>query len=438
MNRIFFKITFLILLSLAVSFVVVVWTFVVSFEKYFENNHRAETDLATIFVQSYFEDLDGEQIRSKVGELRVRTGAPIRLIDISDQPEIMHEIQCPRHGKKACLHPMRGPWISVHLDKTGQVLRLGPEREDLPLHRKKIPLMLFWIVLIVCVTGYVTTKPLVKRLKTLERAVQQMGRGNLDARVPVGSSDAFGSLEKHFNTMASDLSEILNGQRDFLHAVAHEIRAPMARVQVALEILSTSENPADQERRKKEIEEELADINTLVTAFLDYYRFDSQRVELDKISFNVEKRLEKIIEKPEFRSSEVVVEYLIDDGAREFYADLQAFELAVFHILSNAFRFAQGNVTISTKEEVSILILEISDDGPGIPPEDRKNMLAPLARVEKSRSRRSGGIGLGLALVKAIVKAHQGQIEIDESSSGGTLVRTKWPSESLNIQEKIR
>ena len=206
-------------------------------------------------------------------------------------------------------------------------------------------------------------------------------------------------------------------QRDLLHGVAHEFRSPMARIQFALDMLE--DTPVDEHARLTEsMHNSLSDLDELVKELLYYARIKDSQSALKSELLDCQNICKESIEKvsafyPKIKFSFHITEPIILHG------DGKHIKRMLVNLLRNAGRFAQSNCRLSVKMTASNINFWIEDDGVGVPPGKAERIFEPFTRLDPSRSRDSGGCGLGLAIVASIVDKHHGTIEVMESKMGG-------------------
>ncbi len=281
---------------------------------------------------------------------------------------------------------------------------------------------------VIAFTALGLTVQFVWRLRKLEAAAASISKGDFSARAVLKSKTVMGSLGARFNLMADKIQCLLNNQKHLVHAVAHELRTPISRVRFGLEMMSLAKTKAERQRREQDIIEELEELDRLIEELVLFSRYDSgasktQPVEMD-LSVPVKKQMEK------FRPlhPDTTIELVADPRtAYNAMADPRLVDKVIQNLLSNATRHAQKKVSINLKSEPDTVILAVSDDGPGIPQEDRQRVLEPFTRLDTSRNRQSGGFGLGLAIVNRILSVHRGKVTIGETNAGGAEIVTSWP-----------
>jgi len=385
----------------------------------------------TMFIKKLFDSLPEETWEEEIRNLRLHYPVPMELVDATDTA-LATEIKANLSEGKPMFHLFKEKRkVYIPLGEGKQVLILGPYKPFLPFRLGHLALVLGVILPIVGLVGLVLTYPVVRRLKKLEHAALLIGEGNLTARADINASDATGHLALSFNQMARKIQVLIEGQRHLLEAVSHEFRTPITRIGFILEKLSTSSDDQNRARRIQEIEVELQDLSRLVSELLLYMRFDATTSPLEKEPISVGEALQDPMTRQRTIHPEKSLE--IKDstsGKIEVFVHQAYFKRAMENLLSNALHYATRKVTVRCDRDESGLIVEVIDDGPGIPPAARETIFEPFTRIDNSRSRESGGVGLGLAIVKRIVESHDGSIRITDNEGSGSRFITRWPDPS--------
>ncbi len=231
-------------------------------------------------------------------------------------------------------------------------------------------------------------------------------------------------------TVDSREEEYVHQQEMLLHAVSHECRAPIARLRFALELVRPTVS-SEGLQYLAECSDAIADIQLLVDEVMTYARFEAEpsiQREPTGLCELLKTAVESVpwpacVHPPEV---EVGPDLLVN-------ADRNLFCRVMRNLLRNAGRHAKSRVRIEATRMDAAVRVVVSDDGPGVPEHQRKRILEPFARVDESRSRETGGVGLGLAIVAAIVRAHAGHVSTQASPLGGAAFVTTWPDESSVI-----
>ena len=223
--------------------------------------------------------------------------------------------------------------------------------------------------------------------------------------------------------------QLLTAQRDLLHGVAHELRSPLARIEFALELLMDAGEEQKTDLRKS-VDDAVNDLDELVKEILSYSRLQQVDTAINRSLIDIPQLTQasvEIVKVPysgiEFKTS---IEPVVYSG------DANLLKRALVNLLRNAGRFATTLCEVSIVngkiQNTSGLIISVDDDGNGIPPGKRERIFEPLTRLDPSRSRDSGGCGLGLAIVTSIVAKHGGTILVDDSPLGGARFQLFLPN----------
>jgi signal transduction histidine kinase len=319
------------------------------------------------------------------------------------------------------------PDAYVRLQSAHQVLILRPSGGPKPTARSLV--ILITVVLVISlVAGFIMVAPMVRNLKKLQTATSRFGQGDLNARASVRARDAVGSVAGQFNVMADGIQRQIERERELLQAVSHEMRTPIARIRFSLDMLKTSESEADRNRRMQEIDDEIVEIDALVGELIDYNRLRSSTMMLNRESLEVGPMLEETVERLKELRRDVTVRLVPSpEEPCMIVADRPALRRVIQNLLLNALRYAKSQAVIQYGRQGDAVRIDVSDDGPGIPESERQRVFEPFVRVDDSRSKESGGVGLGLAIVNRIMKLHGGSIQVDQADIGGAHFVTIWP-----------
>jgi signal transduction histidine kinase len=286
-----------------------------------------------------------------------------------------------------------------------------------------------WIVGVVVVLALALAFYLIRPLRRLEKAVERFGRGDLAARAGSGRKDELGSLARTFDIMAGRIQTLLAAERRLLLDISHELRSPLARLSVAVELARSGE---DREGALNRIEKEADRLNALVGELLQV-----TRAEGDPSSLHIENlRLDDLIRdllddwqlEANARGCRVVLKGLLPVAMR---GDAELLRRAIENVVRNAIRHAprETPVEISMDNGAAIRLL-VRDYGPGVPEEDLARIFDPFYRVDTDRNRVSGGTGLGLSIARRAVELHAGAIQA-RNAGPGLLVEIRLPATAV-------
>ena len=273
------------------------------------------------------------------------------------------------------------------------------------------------------VTYYIVGHAL-KPLKKFSDKIEEVQAQNLaDSRIEENEVKELNQLSVSYNKMLERLSEAFEVQRQFTANAAHELRTPLALMQVQLDLYNSTEHPGNDEctgHTIAMITEQNERLSKMVKTLLD---MSELRVTVRDEKIMVDALVEEVLEDLEPLAAEKNVELIGKcKPVTMTGSDILIYRL-VYNLVENAIKYnhPEGKVTVTACQKEKKVILSVADTGSGIPGELRERVFEPFFRVDKSRSRELGGVGLGLALVHEIVKAHDGSISIKDNPSGGTV-----------------
>ena len=290
------------------------------------------------------------------------------------------------------------------------------------------------IILLSSVCTYFLTKKALTPLQKLTSEVSQIQAQNLSTQLPVpNSKDEIAQLTSSFNEMLTRLDNAFSTQKQFSANAAHELRTPLAVLQTNLEVFEKKQKPEMIEYRQlfTMIKEQTARLSQLVGTLLDMTNLKSvprtDQVSLEELVDEVFCDLDPIAEKAGISI------HFNDSSNQDLHSDVTGSYVllyrAVYNLVENAIKYNRphGSVSVSVKQENGQAMVLVTDTGIGISPENQKKIFDPFFRVDKSRSRALGGVGLGLALVREIVRVHDGAIRVLDNSNGGTTFEILFP-----------
>ena len=272
------------------------------------------------------------------------------------------------------------------------------------------------------------TRPLWRDLESLSAATARVGEGDFGVRASVARDSLLKPIATAFNVMAGRVQALLQSHRDLEQGVAHELRTPLAQLKFDLELARTSASEAEREERFGAMQRDVADLDQLVSELLV---------------------LASLRQAPPYHPREVAARELVDEVLRRANEEMRAagrsiaieaprevpatlscdakyLTRALANVLRNAVRYARSRVALTVEREGARTVISVDDDGPGVPARERHRLFEPFTRVEGSRGRDSGGVGLGLAIVRSVAEWHGGEARIGDSPLGGARVSISW------------
>ena len=320
------------------------------------------------------------------------------------------------------------------------------------------------------VTYFISGRAL-KPLREFSETVEKVQAQNLtDYTIEENKIAELDILRTSYNKMLLRLSESFETQRQFTGNAAHELRTPLALIQAQLDLYHASENPENGEAAQETIQmvtEQNERLSKLVRTLLDMSELQTvarnDKIELCGLIEEVladleplaqEKKVELIRKSQEVRekADEVLFLTLIQksqstvdekeenagEGLMLTGSDILIYRM-LYNLVENAIKYnhTDGKVTVSAERKRKEVVLTIADTGNGIDETFRERIFEPFFRVDKSRSRKIGGVGLGLAMVREIVQVHDGEIEVHGNEQGGTTFEVKMSIERLTIKSQV-
>ena len=308
---------------------------------------------------------------------------------------------------------------------------------DLPPSWLRPPYGFWWLLALaglgVMLGVYPVARRLTQRLEALQRGVQRWGEGDLSARLPESGQDEVADLSRRFNAAAERIQTLmdaqgalLQSQKSLLANASHELRSPLARIRMAIELVGAQGSPT----ARAEIQRNIAELDQLVDEILLASRLDAREADMgtvepvDLIGLLAEE------------CARVGAEFTLADGTRQVVVPgvARLLRRAVRNLLENAVRHGRrtgrdGEVGAHLQLAGGAAELQVDDRGPGVPPEQRERIFEPFYRLPGA-SEREGGVGLGLALVRSIAQRHGGSVTCDHRPGGGARFTLRLPVEA--------
>ncbi|GAB3337166.1 ATP-binding protein [Chromohalobacter beijerinckii] len=300
-------------------------------------------------------------------------------------------------------------------------LNIGPipSFEPMPI---SLALVLLGIMLLVLAgTIYFVVRGVEGRVERLERAATRIAGGNLDTRVKVESNDFLGRLGMAFNGMAAQVQSLLRTQQEMIRAVSHELRTPVARIRFAVQMVEDMTEEPVVRRQLQDIDGDIEELDQLVDEILTYARLGSdsaQGIQLATETTDCRAMAHRVVDTLAPLHAHLRLEVLEGEGV-DVEADPRYLQRALSNLVANACRHAEGHIHVSVTREARAVRLDVEDDGAGVPEADRLLIFKPFARLDDSRTRRSGGYGLGLSIVQKIMAWHGGSVVVERSQRLG-------------------
>jgi signal transduction histidine kinase len=292
---------------------------------------------------------------------------------------------------------------------------------ELDPERIRLVAILLSLLTLIFVGAFLSIRWILKPVRWLGEGVREVGQGNLKHRVPVQRSDELRDLAEAFNDMTDRIRSMLHTKEQLLLDVSHELRSPLTRVKVALEFLPEG-------KARDSITDDVSEMEKMINEILETARRHHLHGDLKLQPTDLVSLLEGIL--PDYQNQPPGVQ--VDEFPETLIINIDPGQIkTVFkNIIANGLKFSDADsdpVRISLKSQPRQTVVQVIDNGIGIPEEELSFIFEPFYRVDKSRSKDTGGYGLGLSLCKTIMEAHNGKIEITSKPGEGTTVSLVFP-----------
>ena len=329
------------------------------------------------------------------------------------------------------------PWLFVHaVRERGRVVAYGVARHEVPpslgkLLARSLGLLLAFLAAI----ALLFARHLARPLRSVVNAAERFGGGDLGIRIRTDRSDEIGAVGRAFDEMADRVSRLVASQQELMANVSHELQTPLSRIRVAVDLMSGGD-ASRAEEMLTEITQDLEELDTLIDDVMTLARLDLFRAGAGALRHRLQRQpvaLGELLVRScdRFRSLHTshAVARDIPDGLPTIEADLVLLRRAVDNVLDNARKYSsEGSpIRLRARADAEAATITIEDFGIGIAPADLDRIFTPFFRADRSRSRATGGVGLGLALTRRVVEAHGGRIEVASVLREGTAVTIVLP-----------
>lgn len=281
---------------------------------------------------------------------------------------------------------------------------------------------------IITIAAYFIIHPLERKLNKMELAVRRIRGGDLSARAQVQGSDEVSQLAHAFNGMAEHIQRLIDSQREMTRAVSHELRTPVARMRFGMEMLADTDDSDQRHEQLLQLDQDVEQLNQLIDEILTYAKLEQGTPSLKFETFELGGLLERIRLETQALNTGHSIEVDATGVDVRIEAEQRYLHRVVQNLVGNAVRYARSRVRLSGGIKGNWAWVCVEDDGPGIPEKDRTRIFEPFSRLDDSRTRASGGYGLGLSIVQRIAFWHGGSVEVSQSPDlKGARFVFRWP-----------
>ncbi len=293
-----------------------------------------------------------------------------------------------------------------------------------------------WRLLILLVVSagvcFWLARSLTSPISRLRQATRQFAAGDLSTRVgsQVKGKNELAGLADDFDEMAGKIEDLVGGQKRLLRDISHELRSPLARLGVALELVRQDSNDESRQKALGRIELEAERMNEMIGQLLSLTRLENSVNELSQAEFDLSELLDRLVQDADFeaKNRNCQVSFSGPEAAPiNGYAELLS--RALENVIRNGIRYTEDGteVSVTLQQTPDAFRILIADQGPGVPDEALNKLFEPFYRVADARDRQSGGAGIGLAIAEQAVRLHGGSIRASNRAEGGLLVEISLP-----------
>ena len=270
--------------------------------------------------------------------------------------------------------------------------------------------------------GYFAVSWLFKPIRAIRAGAEHIGRGNFNHRIKTIRHDQLGDLAADINKLAADVENMLDAKRALLLGISHELRTPLSRLRLLIEFI-------DNEDQQQELKTELVEMEKIIVQLLEAERLNSRHEPLVRSEVRVRALVDELIDDFFARDRDRIrVDDQSDGGAANI--DEARVSLLLKNLVSNALRYSpadSGPVELLFRKENDELLFRVRDHGPGIAPEEAAHVGEPFYRGDPSRTRDTGGTGLGLYLATLVARAHGGSLTLVDNGEPGACFEARLP-----------
>jgi len=297
-----------------------------------------------------------------------------------------------------------------------------PKISEAVVQRSLLPIIV-GVGLSLVLLAYLAVRWLFKPIGAIRRGAAEIGRGNFEHRITDVRRDQLGDLADDINRMADDVQGMLDAKRQLLLGISHELRSPLSRLRLALEL-------ADDEPGRAGLRQDVDEMEKIISMLLEAERLNTRHDALNVSRFRAHDLVLRLLNDFFSRDSDRIRISITPD--LYLNADEPRITLLLKNLLSNALRYSSvsdGPIELAIGTRSDAWVVSVADHGPGIPPEQAQFVGEAFYRGDPSRARRSGGSGLGLYLARLVAEAHGGTLALDPSYRQGARIVVTLPFE---------
>ena len=390
-----------------------------------------------VFILDYLVYYPGQE-KEYLARIQDYFSYPVSIENVQNLPLDSEQIGRLRLDHSIILYrdnaSIRGTTISIISPipgSTSQVLVMGPVPlfNWMPFQLATGITLLSLFVLSLGVYGLLV--PMQRKLREVSYALNKMKSGNMSLRLPVEGSDEMSTLASSYNNMSDHIQRLIEAQRELMRAVSHELRTPVARIRFGVEMMADEDDYDYRLQQVEQIDKDIEALNTLIDEIMTYAKLEQGMPSIEFEQIDLYDVLNQVAQETEALKTQKIIELHPMPVAVTVEAERRYLHRVIQNLVGNAIRYCDHKILISGGlDQDGQAYVCVEDDGPGIPEIDRARIFEAFARLDDSRTRASGGYGLGLSIVSRIVYWFGGTIQVDQSPTlGGARFTMTWPAQ---------
>ncbi len=269
--------------------------------------------------------------------------------------------------------------------------------------------------------AYLCVNWLFRPIRYIREGAARIGKGDLEHRIERFRHDQLGDLAEDVNKLAGDVKGMLDAKRQLLLGISHELRSPLSRLRLSLEFID--------DKHKEGLRVEIAEMEQIISTLLEAERLNTRHALLNRTTVNVYELTEQLVD-TYFSRDKQRIHLNIGEQCEADVDDVRLM-LLLKNLVSNALRYTDKNdakVTVTAEQGESGLILSVADNGPGFSPDQVSKIGEPFFRGDSSRTRDTGGTGLGIYIARLVAEAHGGSLRLDKKYTQGARIVVNIPN----------
>ncbi|MGO1063587.1 sensor histidine kinase BfmS [Acinetobacter lwoffii] len=390
-----------------------------------------------VFILDYLVYYPGQE-KEYLARIQDYFSYPVSIENVQNLPLDSEQIGRLRLDHSIILYrdnaSIRGTTISIISPipgSTSQVLVMGPVPlfNWMPFQLATGITLLSLFVLSLGVYGLLV--PMQRKLREVSYALNKMKSGNMSLRLPVEGSDEMSTLASSYNNMSDHIQRLIEAQRELMRAVSHELRTPVARIRFGVEMMADEDDYDYRLQQVEQIDKDIEALNTLIDEIMTYAKLEQGMPSIEFEQIDLYDVLNQVAQETEALKTQKIIELHPMPVAVTVEAERRYLHRVIQNLVGNAIRYCDHKILISGGlDQDGQAYVCVEDDGPGIPEIDRARIFEAFARLDDSRTRASGGYGLGLSIVSRIAYWFGGTIQVDQSPTlGGARFTMTWPAQ---------